>query len=909
MLVSSMMMNLLFSKPRRTGGSRTALLVGLATLIGVPLALASPVSAAAPTAEIAATAEVGSTPWVDAVRYTIGVEEDQPFWLYTVDGNDLVLVNEALDQEGRYSPANWVGLYFEPVDATKIASGETDWVLRGTLSSWNVSILVPMYLAFSNGLVDLNSTDLSKSSRTVSFEQPSDGPGLVSATLGRDLASIEVVFNQALLEQDVEWGGTTYSATPPVGQVNIWDGVSQTLPSSLEIDGQMMVVRFASGLSEEVRNSAGVDLKLAVCQFGCVNAGPFNNGLVKRHFSNQLVDGPSTSPPALDPETPPSISEDGTSLTLTFDYSITTAVPDVGVLAVDSDGGAVAVSTITNNGATSVLTLASAVSQGATVTVSYTKPGSGGLQDAAGNEVVTFTNQAVTNNSTVDGTAPQLASGTAPSLASDGTSLTLTFDEALAAASETVKSAFTVTAGGATVAVSGVANSGATSVLTLASAVAQGAAVTVSYDAPDSGGFQDAAGNLVVDFTDVAVTNNSTQVADVTAPRLASGTAPALASNGTALTLTFDEALAADVPATSAFTVTAGGSSVAVSGVANSGATSVLTLASAVAQGATVTVAYTQPESGGLQDAAGNEVVTFTAQAVTNNSDQAAESGESAESGEQGETTSTEPATTEPETVSTTPTLVTEENQAALTATPGSGKMMVNGEEVELTLTSTGADDASGSVAPEERTAEQVSELQEAADGLIERLDTAAGGDSGLEVVDTDTGAEIDGLFNDTNVPIEDVIVAEASEFTGVYASRDEDGNPNTIRAEILEMERGDEVVVYVYGLPPNEEAELVLMSTPYLLGTVTADAAGNFSRVLSAPESILAGDHTLVTASETLTVSLGIRITDPAATDAAAEVELPATGRDLPFTLGLVIVGLGALLLVASRRREWVGN
>jgi len=258
--------------------------------------------------------------------------------------------------------------------------------------------------------------------------------------------------------------------------------------------------------------------------------------------------------------------------------------------------------------------------------------------------------------------------------------------------------------------------------------------------------------------------------------------------------------------------------------------------------------------------------------------------------------------------VSTTPTLVTEENQAALTATPGSGKMMVNGEEVELTLTSTGAVDA-GSVAPEERTAEQVSELQEAADGLIERLDTAAGGDSGLEVVDTDTGAEIDGLFNDTNVPIEDVIVAEASEFTGVYASRDEDGNPNTIRAEILEMERGDEVVVYVYGLPPNEEAELVLMSTPYLLGSVTADANGNFSRVLSAPESILAGDHTLVTASETLTVSLGIRITDPAATDAAAEVELPATGRDLPFTLGLVIVGLGALLLVASRRREWVGN
>lgn len=98
-------------------------------------------------------------------------------------------------------------------------------------------------------------------------------------------------------------------------------------------------------------------------------------------------------------------------------------------------------------------------------------------------------------------------------------------------------------------------------------------------------------------------------------------------------------------------------------------------------------------------------------------------------------------------------------------------------------------------------------------------------------------------------------------------------------------------------------------MSTPYLLGTATADANGNFSRALTPPEAILAGDHTLVTASETLTVSLGIRVTEPAATDTAADTVLPATGGEFPVAPVLFIIGLGSLLLVLSRRREMLGN
>jgi len=419
--------------------------------------------------------------------------------------------------------------------------------------------------------------------------------------------------------------------------------------------------------------------------------------------------------------------------------------------------------------------------------------------------------------------------------------------------------------------------------------------------------------NQVANFTETAT------FAEQRAPEL---TGAAMGSNGTTLTLTFDETLAVTNPANlpSAFSVTVDGESKAVTYVQNDGANRVLTLASpAVLEGVTVTVSYTKPGSDGLRDAAGFEVASFTDQAVTNGSPTTTTTtpptttapAPAPAPAPAATTTTTEPTTTttEPVTVSTTPSLVTGENQAALSATAGAARVLVNGEEVALTLTSTGADDA-GAAAPEERTAEQIVELQEAADGLVERLDTAAGGDSGLEVVDTDTGAEIDGLFDDTRVPVEDVIIAESTTFTGLYASRDEGGSPNPIRSEMLEMERGDEVAVFFYGLPAGESAELVLMSTPYLLGTATADAQGNFSRVLSAPEAILAGDHTLVTATDSLTVSLGIRITDPnVVRDEATALRLPATGGGAPVAPALFFTVLGSLLLIHSRRREVPGN
>ena len=150
-----------------------------------------------------------------------------------------------------------------------------------------------------------------------------------------------------------------------------------------------------------------------------------------------------------------------------------------------------------------------------------------------------------------------------------------------------------------------------------------GQTVTVSYDPSDAGGdnkkLRDPAGNEVVSFTNFAVTN---AVGDTAAPAFASA-----AVDGTALTVTFNELLNWTAsPAGSAFTVSAtpsGGSARTIAGtgtVAISGKTAAVTLASAVAAGETVTVAYTKPASGDVvEDPAGNDLATFSGESVTNN--------------------------------------------------------------------------------------------------------------------------------------------------------------------------------------------------------------------------------------------------------------------------------------------------
>jgi uncharacterized repeat protein (TIGR02059 family) len=335
-----------------------------------------------------------------------------------------------------------------------------------------------------------------------------------------------------------------------------------------------------------------------------------------------------------------SLASDGLSLTITYNENLhKTSLPLASSFSVLSNGSPVSVSSVAigPNNATGnksiVLTLASAIGTGKTVTVAYDAPAinnattNSSIQDLVGNDALSLTATAVSNNSSVDQTAPTFSSAT---LAANGLTLTMTYNETLRDP-RALPGAFTVLVNGSPVAVSSVAANGATStvVLTLSSPVGSGKAVTIAYDAPtvDAGisnsAIQDTAGNDAVSLTARTVTNSST--VDQIAPVFGSAT---LAADGRTLTLSYNEVLRDPRAPASAFTVLADGSPVTVSSVAANGniSTVVLTLATAVSNEKIITVSYDAPTvdngntNSAIQDTAGNDAVSLTARAVTNNS-------------------------------------------------------------------------------------------------------------------------------------------------------------------------------------------------------------------------------------------------------------------------------------------------
>ncbi|MCW8171629.1 hypothetical protein D8B22_21680, partial [Verminephrobacter aporrectodeae subsp. tuberculatae] len=127
-------------------------------------------------------------------------------------------------------------------------------------------------------------------------------------------------------------------------------------------------------------------------------------------------------------------------------------------------------------------------------------------------------------------------------------------------------------------------------------------------------------------FAATAVTNNTpAPTADTTPPVFSSA-----AVTGDQLVLSFSDTSILDgdpvqKPANGAFTVLVNGVANAVTTVTVQARakTVTLTLSTAVTHGQTVTVAYTDPTTGNdtnaIQDIAGNDVASFAATAVTNN--------------------------------------------------------------------------------------------------------------------------------------------------------------------------------------------------------------------------------------------------------------------------------------------------
>ena len=165
---------------------------------------------------------------------------------------------------------------------------------------------------------------------------------------------------------------------------------------------------------------------------------------------------------------------------------------------------------------------------------------------------------------------------------------------------------------------------GKTVELGLATAVTSGQEVTVAYTDPtanvdDTNAIQDRAGNDAADLTQTDVTNASTDD-DTRAPEFVRAV---LASDGSTLTLTYDEVLDnVNQPTIADFAVTVDGDSNSISSVDVRGREVLLFLVDLVPSLKEIKVSYTDPNAGddteAIQDSAGNDTDSLVDQKVTN---------------------------------------------------------------------------------------------------------------------------------------------------------------------------------------------------------------------------------------------------------------------------------------------------
>ncbi len=298
---------------------------------------------------------------------------------------------------------------------------------------------------------------------------------------------------------------------------------------------------------------------------------------------------------------------DGSTLKITFDLPLKNVAP-ASAFTIGGQSGVMVTATAVS-GSVVTLTLSPAVSAGATITVSYAKPGGPPRVEGRNNkDADRFTNRAVTNNTIAP--APEFSSA---AVSADGATLTITFTLALDESAEHVPAASTFSLSGTGAAVDSVSISGTDVALTLEPPADAGETITVGYtqpSAPSASRLQAAAdAQAVATFSGQAVTNHADGKPRPTSAEV----------NGDRLTISFDRGLdAASVPAASAFSL--GGTTATVASVVVSGSTATLTLSAAVAYTDTVTVGYAKPDAGGLKRL-GRSVFAdgFSALSVTNN--------------------------------------------------------------------------------------------------------------------------------------------------------------------------------------------------------------------------------------------------------------------------------------------------
>lgn len=212
-----------------------------------------------------------------------------------------------------------------------------------------------------------------------------------------------------------------------------------------------------------------------------------------------------TTPPTLSSAT---IGSNGTTFTMVFNESVSIGSGGNSGFVPTLSAGSPTLSYSSGSGSTTlVYTLSATVNSGVTGTIAYTQPGNG-VEDAAGNDLATFSGTSITNNSTQP--APTLTSAT---IASNGTTITLVFSEAVTRGGSYSNSHFDLDASGSGsnqtfTYVSGDGTNTWTG--TVGATIQSGETVDLDFGGA-ANSVEDSGGNDLAAIVSASVTNNSTQ--------------------------------------------------------------------------------------------------------------------------------------------------------------------------------------------------------------------------------------------------------------------------------------------------------------------------------------------------------------------------------------------------------------
>ena len=221
-------------------------------------------------------------------------------------------------------------------------------------------------------------------------------------------------------------------------------------------------------------------------------------------------------------------------------------------------------------------------------------------------------------------------------------------------------------------------------------------------------------------------------------------------------------------------------------------------------------------------------------------------------------TTTTVPVVTVAPTGVSTPELVTSANQQQFEAAPGEANAVINGKAINVVV-----------VKPEATS--DPAALLASANKIVDDLEKLVpqGAASPVKVVKTAEGASLTGILTSPDdpkqsipVPVESVTLVKAGSAAMLISALNQTDVPAVLNAGgTIEVTRGGSIAAIAYGLPSAEKGEIVLMSTPRLLGRFTVDASGGYKGQVPLPKDIAFGSHTVVLATTNAKISLGIKL------------------------------------------------